>query len=624
MRSHYNLYIAVIICSSFGTEGATVTTKYGTIEGTTLTPEDGGENCHGFLGIPFAQPPLGPLRFQKPEPLSEPWVDIFSATKHPPRCLQAPGVAVLPGPEGIPDSEDCLYLNVVSPSHEKDLSRKLAVMVWIHGGGFLVGSAYEYDPEEICRNLVSHDVIVVTVQYRLDIFGFVATGDQSGPGNFGLHDQIQALKWVHENIADFGGDPTKVTIFGESAGGASVSLLSYIEQAQSYFQRAIAQSGSGFGYWTLSNVPVHSFHEITRALGCGDKKTTNQQKLECLRGKSVEEIQQKEIELFGSKLNSGKKLPGREYIGGGHGVGGMWLRWSPTIDNDLIPLGGLDQLAAKFSGKKPFITGTCQQESLLFVKPTPLMKQFMGEMADDERPMWIDNNEDLVYSTMEEAIRESVFIAKQKGNKRGKQFDPNKGKVMGHVEMAAEYAYITAHGSKNNKTLLEHQLVQLCSDTMFNYPCILDAEVKKRAGAPVWVYNIQHYRSVDFPPETRWKEAQHACDLPLLFTRLSKLLPKAIDENDAKVGKQLCKMWTEFAKNGDPNGNTATIWPQYESLEKPTHLRIKVESEISSDFHRPTVQFWTLLFPKLTEEGIKQESAKGKLNKQEMKKHSDL
>ncbi|GMR45892.1 hypothetical protein PMAYCL1PPCAC_16087 [Pristionchus mayeri] len=190
-----------------------------------------------FLGIPFAQPPLGALRFQLPRPIC-PYQGEVGELAFKPKCAQAAS----PFSPGGTSSEDCLYLNVFTPSTA--VPRAYPVMVWIHGGAFEIGGANEYDYEGAVRNLVSNGVVVVTIQYRLGPFGFFTTYTEEFPPNRGLYDQIMALRWVQQEIAAFGGNPSMVTIFGESAGGVSVSALSLSPLARGLFHRIIPQSGS--------------------------------------------------------------------------------------------------------------------------------------------------------------------------------------------------------------------------------------------------------------------------------------------------------------------------------------------------------------------------------------------
>ena len=207
---------------------------------TRLGPVTGTETdgVHVYLGVPYARPPIGERRWLPPEP-PEPWHDL-DATQHGNRCLQTPYHEVLSGFElHGEESEDCLYLNIYTPGH----TGNRPVMVWIHGGAYIQGSANEYDGARLAEE---NDVVVVAINYRLGIFGFLdlsVFGDEyAGSASLGIQDQIAALRWVQDNIRDYGGDPTCVTIFGESAGGGSVLALMSAPAASGLFHRAAALS----------------------------------------------------------------------------------------------------------------------------------------------------------------------------------------------------------------------------------------------------------------------------------------------------------------------------------------------------------------------------------------------
>ncbi len=221
-----------------------VETRYGKVQGS----KQGSISV--WKGIPFAQPPTGQGRFRAPQPL-EPWTGVREATEFSPMAPQVPEA-----PAGMvganravdlrPMSEDCLYLNIWSPSADHE---RRPVMVWIHGGAFTLGSASDpwYDGTSFATR---HNIVVATLNYRLGILGFVSLKDLAGAdaaytGNCGLLDQIAALEWVRENIAAFGGDPDQVTVMGESAGAMSIGTLLGMPAAHGLFQRAILQSGAG-------------------------------------------------------------------------------------------------------------------------------------------------------------------------------------------------------------------------------------------------------------------------------------------------------------------------------------------------------------------------------------------
>uniref|UniRef100_A0A182PNE9 carboxylesterase n=1 Tax=Anopheles epiroticus TaxID=199890 RepID=A0A182PNE9_9DIPT len=216
-----------------------------------------GISYPAFLGVPFAKPPIGKLRFANPQP-NDPWQGKYDATKTKDACIQK--VSLVPTAP-LFGTEDCLYLNVFIPALEVRDADLLPVMVYIHGGGFLYGSA-QIEQRDPARFMSSRKVIVVTFQYRLGVFGFLSTGDTSASGNFGMKDQVLVLRWVQKNIRAFGGDPKRVTIFGESAGGSSVQFQMLSPLSRGLFHRAISMSGSAISSWS---VPIENPLALTRA-----------------------------------------------------------------------------------------------------------------------------------------------------------------------------------------------------------------------------------------------------------------------------------------------------------------------------------------------------------------------
>lgn len=225
-----------------------VKTRAGIVSG--VLSEDGQVSI--YKGVPFATPPLGPLRWKAPQPV-KPWTGVLKADKFPPSPIQGkPAPFKMWTEEFItpaePLSEDCLYLNIWTAS--KSNEGKLPVLVWIHGGGFVSGSGAcpVYDGEALAKE----GIVYVSINYRLGVFGYLAHPDLTkessykSSGNYAVLDQIEALKWVKENIAAFGGDPDKVTIAGQSAGSFSVQTLVASPLAKGLFRGAIAQSGASF------------------------------------------------------------------------------------------------------------------------------------------------------------------------------------------------------------------------------------------------------------------------------------------------------------------------------------------------------------------------------------------
>ncbi len=210
-----------------------------------------------FKGVPFAKPPVGNLRWKAPQP-AEKWDGVKQTTAFAPAPMQGGNP-----PSG--KSEDCLYLNIWTPT--KSASEKLPVLVWIYGGGFSFGATYFYDGAKLAKK----GVILVSIAYRVNQFGFLAHPELSAEspnhvsGNYGILDQIVGLQWIQDNIAAFGGDPTKVTIFGESAGGISVSMLCTSPLAKGLFSGAISESGGSFGPTRPTTYPGENMKTLKKA-----------------------------------------------------------------------------------------------------------------------------------------------------------------------------------------------------------------------------------------------------------------------------------------------------------------------------------------------------------------------
>lgn len=245
-RCRFLFWMLVLAVPGFGitmdahADALTVKTAQGKVHGKTINEG----KVRAFLGIPYAAPPVGELRWKPPQPPAK-WKDTREAVNYGTHCVQGNVFDDMVF-QDAGESEDCLYLNVFAPANAEGHS-KLPVMFWIHGGGYTAGSASE--PRHNGDFLPLKGVVLVTINYRLGVFGFLATADLAkeaggAAGNYGLMDMVAALRWVHANIANFGGDPKNVTIFGESAGSSAVSTLMAAAPARGLFQKAIGESGS--------------------------------------------------------------------------------------------------------------------------------------------------------------------------------------------------------------------------------------------------------------------------------------------------------------------------------------------------------------------------------------------
>lgn len=275
-----------------------VTTQTGRVRGVRMPVLSG--HVSAFLGIPFAEPPVGRLRFLRPEP-KQPWSNILYASSYQHACYQYVDT-LYPGFQGTemwnPNrdmSEDCLYLNIWVPSpRPKDAT----VLVWIYGGGFYSGSSSldVYDGRFLTY---TENVVMVSINYRVGAFGFLALpGSPEAPGNVGLLDQRLALQWVQNNIQYFGGDPRQVTLFGESAGAASVGMHLLSAPSRGLFQRAILQSGSPNGPWATIGPEESRRRTLLLGKEVGCPLENDSELASCLRGKEPQELIDKEWDVL--------------------------------------------------------------------------------------------------------------------------------------------------------------------------------------------------------------------------------------------------------------------------------------------------------------------------------------
>jgi para-nitrobenzyl esterase len=331
-----------------------VETRSGKVQG---TENDG---VHVFRGIPFAKPPVGDLRWLPPQ-REEPWSDVRDATEFSPECAQTPFAmsALFGGPQPA-HSEDSLYLNVWTPGLD---DARRPVMVWVHGGAFMNGSGSTpwYDGTRFAQH---GDVVVVTLNYRLATFGFLHLADLfgdefAGSGNAGILDQVAALEWVRDNIDAFGGDPGQVTVFGESAGGASVGTLLGLPAARGLFRSAIPQSGAA-SWWSTRDRANEIATRIIDALEVKPGDVT------ALRAKSSEEI-------LAAQVGSGLAVSS----GGEAGIG---LPFQPVVDSVALHQSPLAAIGQGNAAGVRVLVGTNRHEMTLF----QLMDESLATI-DEER-----------------------------------------------------------------------------------------------------------------------------------------------------------------------------------------------------------------------------------------------
>ncbi|ELU17659.1 hypothetical protein CAPTEDRAFT_204250 [Capitella teleta] len=316
--------------------------------------DDGAGNVYDeFLGIPFAAPPIGNLRWEKPEPV-EAWDGILEVTQFSIHCTHffAPFYPILGIGEGA-HGEDCLYLNVWVPEGVDEVS-DLPVMVYYFGGGFVLGTGEMYPSQKLATEA---NVIVVNFNYRLSTLGWLSSGDDVLPGNFGMWDARAALQWVQRNIAQFGGDPDRVTIFGQSAGGCMVSHSVISPQFEGLFQRAIAISGVANTYFGLTRQPRGNLLMMSEVFGCETEDA--QEIVDCLRP-----FDNDLLDFWGII---------------GDVMRGRMPSFIPTIDGEMI-IGEPSELYAEGYGKDiDYITGNTHHDSAGIILMNPIAMRFLGD-----------------------------------------------------------------------------------------------------------------------------------------------------------------------------------------------------------------------------------------------------
>jgi para-nitrobenzyl esterase len=321
--------LALGLSTTMFADSITARTAQGKVRG--KASNDGKVNA--FMGLPYAAPPVGELRWKAPQPPAK-WKGERDATRYGAHCAQGRVFDDMVF-EDAGESEDCLFLNVYAPAEAKDKS-KLPVMFWIHGGGYAGGASSE--PRHNGDFMPLKGVVLVTINYRLGALGFLATADlakeaNGAAGNYGLLDMVAALQWVKANIKNFGGDPGNVTIFGESAGSFAVSTLMVSPMAQGLFHKAIGESGGALGEGVLAYQPL-SVREVTDAEWVSTLRVTN---LAELRALPVEKI------LDGAKKRGTVGFP-------------------PVIDGKLLTEPVADTYAAGKQARVPLLAGWNRDE----------------------------------------------------------------------------------------------------------------------------------------------------------------------------------------------------------------------------------------------------------------------
>ncbi|XP_043849115.1 neuroligin-1 isoform X3 [Dromiciops gliroides] len=579
-----------------------VTTNFGKIRGIKkeLNNEILGPVIQ-FLGVPYAAPPTGERRFQPPEPPSS-WSDTRNATQFAPVCPQN----IIDGrlPEVMlpvwftnnldvvssyvqDQSEDCLYLNIYVPTEDGPLTKKQTddlgdndgaededirdsggpkpVMVYIHGGSYMEGTGNLYDGSVLASY---GNVIVITVNYRLGVLGFLSTGDQAAKGNYGLLDLIQALRWTSENIGFFGGDPLRITVFGSGAGGSCVNLLTlshysegnrWSNSTKGLFQRAIAQSGTALSSWAVSFQPAKYARMLATKVGCNMSDTV--ELVECLQKKPYKELIDQDIQ------------PARYHIAFG-----------PVIDGDVIPDDPQILMEQGEFLNYDIMLGVNQGEGLKFVENI------------------VDSEDGISASDFDFAV--SNFVDNLYGYPEGKDV----------LRETIKFMY-TDWADRHNPETRRKTLLALFTDHQWVAPAVATADLHSNFGSPTYFYAFYHHCQTDQVPA--WADAAHGDEVPYVLgipmIGPTELFPCNFSKNDVMLSAVVMTYWTNFAKTGDPNQpvpqDTKFIhtkpnrfeevaWTRY-SQKDQLYLHIGLKPRVKEHYRANKVNLWLELVPHL-------------------------
>jgi para-nitrobenzyl esterase len=467
-----------------------LTIDAGKIRGVIETP---GSTVRVFRGIPYARPPVGEFRWRPPQPVPS-WDTVKECSTFGPSCPQ-PAQKIIPGIAGI-QSEDCLYLNVWTAAKEGE---RRPVMVWIHGGGFTIGSGSQRTYDGL--HFAEDGAVQVTINYRLGPFGFMAHPALSAgspdhvSGNYGLLDQIEALRWVRRNISAFGGDPGNVTVFGESAGSVAVGCLIASPLAKGLFHRAIMESG----------VPANLPHLRTEGKNDSSAESAG---VEIAREIGIEDPERATDETA-ARLRA---IPPEKLLASSHpriGLFGGGRRMGPAIDGYVLPRSPLEIFAAGEGNIVPVLMGSNADEGTLFIQQIPIRMPAGYEVA-----------------------QKRIF-----------------GDYAGRV-----IQMFPAHTPEE----VTPAIARLVTVAAFVAPARRTARALSQHESRVWLY---HFTRVSPVLKAHSIGATHGIELFYVFKTIPAGVQE--EEADLKVADAMHAAWLRFSESGDPNGKGLPEWPAF-------------------------------------------------------------
>ncbi|KAK2178847.1 hypothetical protein NP493_527g05011 [Ridgeia piscesae] len=485
-----------------------VSTRSGKLRGFRETVE--GRDVDVFLGVPYARPPVGPLRFRRPQ-MTSPWSTTLDATRHPPACYQQvdesferfQGVEMWNPNTNM--SEDCLYLNIWAPADKGPSAggetKARTVMVWIYGGSFSSGSANldVYDGRILAA---TNDVVVVSMQYRMGALGFLYLDVPEAPGNMGLLDQLMALQWVYNNIRAFGGDSHAITLFGESSGAASVGLHLLSPLSRKLVRYAIMESSSALSPWAvdLPSVARARATSLADSLGCDARDVTPATAIfEC--------IARHDARTISATMWT---IPDRSHIP---------TPFVPTVDRYFLRDHPSNVLRKQRFKKTPVLMGVNEHEGsyfLVYIFP------------------------DVVTLNASRRISRAEFV-----RSLPTLVPQSRADDVTAASVSFEYGVPYRHGGAtvDYRDVMEG----LLGDVAFICPVVDFADAFADAGLPVYVYRFTHRTSQNAWPA--WMGAMHGYEIDHVFG-----CPLNVSLNytraEAELSRRLMTYWTNFAKFG--------------------------------------------------------------------------
>jgi para-nitrobenzyl esterase len=486
-----------------------------------------------FLGIPYAAPPVGALRWMPPQPVTK-WSAPRQARAFGPTCAQITTLGPFAGPPN--SNEDCLYLNVFAPA----AARKLPVLVWIHGGGYVDGESNDYDATRLAAR---GKLVVVTLNYRLNLFGFLAHPALGGSGNYGILDMQAALRWVNRNIAAFGGDPGNVTLGGQSAGAGATAANVVSPGAKGLFHRAIFQSG-GYTPFATKAIAEERARKFAVAAGCEAADTVAQ----CLRTLPASRI----VALAGTPEANGPFING------------------PLVDGTVIPRQTIDAVTSGNFNQMPVMVGTTRDEGNFF---NGIIQYFKTDRAPINEADYRD------------------YLKAYGGNAGPGGAPPaypagTVDAIWDRYAVAPPINMIVPPGttfSDRRIDTINYQMVwdQTHSDMLACRGQYLSKALS--AHVPVYSYLFDDPTAPSyFPQMTGYKSlAYHTSDIGYVFTGYHggpEGLPTTLTSVQRKLSDRLIDAWANFARSGNPNGSSSenksdTPWPRWTESGAATFIQ---------------------------------------------------